>query len=345
MPQYVYVFVQAFVLSLLLTPLVRAVARAVGAVDNPGERSVHRDPVPCLGGIALYASFAITTFASGMWDIPSVQGLLLGGLAILVVGVVDDLVDISPGIKLMGQAAAALILVSFGTRIGWVTNPWGGLIVLGYWSIPVTMIWVVAFANVLNLIDGLDGLAAGIAGIASLTLLLVALRTGQPWLAIGLVAALAGSIFGFLPYNFNPAKIFMGDGGALFLGFALAGVSADGLLKSTAAIAIVIPMLVLGVPILDTAFAIHRRWRRGLPVHGADKDHLHHRLLRLGLSHRQAVLTMYGVSVWLGMGALAMTEANVSQGLFIVLFSGVFLYLCAKRVGVFDLKGGRHLRQ
>lgn len=345
MPQQLNALFLALMLSLILTPIVRWVAHRVGALARPVERSVHRVPVPHLGGVALYLAFSVSVLATVGWREPAVTGVLLGGFAILVVGVVDDIKTLRPGAKMAGQLVAALILVALGTRIGWVTNPWGGLLVLGYMSIPLTIFWVISFVNIVNLIDGLDGLAAGITTIASLVLLVMALRTDQALPVVVMGAALTGSALGFLPFNFNPAKIFMGDGGAMFLGFALAALSVEGLLKSTLALAFIIPVVVLGLPVFDTALAIHRRWRQGLPVSGADSDHLHHRLLRLGFSHREAVLAMYGVSAWLGLGALAMVEATVSQALAILTLSAVLLYLGAKRVGILDLREGKEFRR
>lgn len=345
MPIQLQALMLALVLSLALTPVVRWLARRAGAVARPVERSVHKVPVPHLGGVAIYLAFAASLILNGGWELQNVQGILLGGLVILLVGVVDDLRNLRPGVKLLGQVAAAVVLVAFGLRIGWVTNPLGGLLILGYMSIPLTIFWVISFVNIVNLIDGLDGLAAGISTIAALVLLIMALRADQAPSVVLMAAALTGSALGFLPFNFNPAKIFMGDGGAMFLGFTLAALSVEGLLKSTLALALIIPVVVLGVPVLDTALAIHRRWRRGLPVSGADRDHLHHRLLRLGFSHREAVLAMYGVTAWLGLGALAMVEATLPQAFLILSFSGVFLYLGARRVGILDVKEGKELKR
>ncbi len=347
MPQYTGVFLQALLAALLLTPLTGLLARTVGAMDRPSDRSVHTHPVPCLGGIAIYLSFAAPTLVAGLWSVAVVRGLLLGGLLIVVVGVVDDLWGMTAVAKLIGQVAAAAVLVGFGTQISWIGNPFGGIISLGILSVPLTIVWIVAFTNVLNLVDGLDGLAAGIAGIAAISLTVVALRTGQPWLGALLAAALAGSTLGFLPYNFNPARIFMGDAGSLFLGLALAAISVEGMLKSTAALAVGIPLFVLGVPIFDTGFAILRRLRKGVPVHSADGDHLHHRLIKRGLSHRQAVLAMYGVTAWLGLGALAIAQIAVSHAVMVMLFSGLALYAGARRAGVLsmNIKDSRDARR
>lgn len=310
-------FLLALSLALALTPVVRRLALAVGALDRPGERSVHGRPVPFLGGVAIFLAFAAAAAyavsVSGLQD-RSAIGILIGGTFILLFGIVDDYVAFSPKVKLLGQVAAALILIAFGVKIDYITNPLGeGLLPLGDWTIPLTIIWVVAVVNVMNLIDGLDGLAAGIAFLAAVTLTLSAWQLQQPAttvVAMLMAAALAGSVLGFLPYNFYPARIFMGDGGSMFVGFALAAVSVEGSLKSPAAMTLAVPVLALGLPILDTLLAILRRWRQRRPIGQPDREHFHHRLLQLGLSQREAALVMYLASGWLGISALAVTSVN-----------------------------------
>jgi UDP-GlcNAc:undecaprenyl-phosphate GlcNAc-1-phosphate transferase len=267
-------------------------------------------------------------------------GLIAGGGVIVLVGIVDDFAALSPLVKLVGQVAAALVLVGFDVRIDFISNPiGGGLLQLGWLAVPLTVLWIVAMTNMVNLIDGLDGLAAGVASIAAITLLLAAVRMNYQ-VGVLLTAALAGSALGFLPYNFNPAKIFMGDAGAMFLGFGLAAVAVEGALKSTATLAVAIPVLAVGLPIFDTVFAIFRRLKRGVPISVADRDHLHHRLLRLGLSHRETVIVMYFVSGWLGISALALMELGTFQALAIIAFVVTSVYLGAKKVGVLDVSQG-----
>ena len=327
----------AAVSALILTPGARWVALRLGMVDRPKERSVHTKPIPYLGGLAIFLAFSLAALLSGFAEDKQVMGILVGGAAITFFGLIDDLVQLRASVKLLGQVlAAAVPVLFFDLRITYVTNPLGGWIDLGAWGVPLTILWIVALVNVVNLVDGLDGLAAGISTIASVTLLISAIQTGQAEVAIALTAALAGSSLGFLPYNFNPAKIFMGDAGSMFLGFALAAVSVEGTLKSPVAIALAVPVLALGLPIFDTLFAIVRRYRKHQPIGQADRAHLHHRLLALGLSQRDAVLVMYLASGWLGIGALAVTSSHVLLGTMIVLFAGFTIVFLCKKIGVFD---------
>jgi len=336
---YAYVLAFATVVALVSTPIIRRFALASGALSEPKVRSVHTKPTPHMGGLAIFVAFALTVIWMYGWDSQLVRGLVIGGAVIVAVGIIDDFFDLSPRYKVLGQILAALVLVSFDVRIEFVTHPLGrGLLDLGYLGAPLTILWVVAMTNVVNLIDGLDGLAAGIASIGGITLMLVALRMG-PGYEVGVVlsAALAGSALGFLPYNFNPAKIFMGDAGAMFLGFGLAAVAVEGALKTTATVAVAVPVLALGLPIFDTAFAILRRVRNGVPIGVADRDHLHHRLLRLGLTHRETVIAMYLVSGWLGISALALMEFGAFQAVLIIGFVVASVYFAAKKVGVLDI--------
>ncbi len=325
----------AFGVAFALTPIMRRLAFALGVLDRPVERSVHKRPVPLLGGVAIAAAFTAGAVYALGWDKPTVVGILLGGVFIMLFGLVDDYFRLRPAVKLLGQVTAAAILVGFGVKIDHVTNPFGGgQLALGVWSVPLTILWVVAVVNVINLIDGLDGLAAGIVSIASVVLLAAAVQTGQPWAAVYLSAVLAGSVLGFLPYNFNPAKIFMGDAGSMFLGFTIGAISVEGSLKSPTAVALTVPLLALGLPIVDTFLAIVRRWRRGLPIGMADREHLHHRLVQLGLTQKEAVVVMYLASGWLGVSALAITRASGPVAVAILLFVGLSVYFAARKVGM-----------
>lgn len=336
MPQWL-VFFMGLSVAMAVTPIIRLLAIRVGALDRPVSRSVHTKPIPFLGGVAIFIAFLLATlYASSLDGLRNVHGILLGGFFILIFGIVDDYKALTPKVKLVGQVVAAVILLGFGVRIDYITNPFGGLIWLGVWGIPFTILWVVTVINVINLIDGLDGLAAGIASIASLTLLVSAIQNGQSASAIALAAALAGSTLGFLPYNFNPAKIFMGDAGSMFLGFALAAISIEGSLKSPTAVALAVPVLALGLPILDTALAVIRRVRRGIPIGCADKEHLHHRLLQMGLSQREAVWVMYIISGWLGISAVVITGVSHWLAVVIILFIALTIYLGVKKAGMLD---------
>lgn len=335
MQTYVVAFIVALAVAYLITPTIKDLAVKAGAMDAPDARKVHTKPIPRMGGLAIYLGFVLAVIAS-MHINREVMGLLLGGTVILIVGIVDDLKQLSPKVKLAGQILAAIVLVLFDIRIEWITNPFGDMLYLEYFSVPLTLLWVVGLTNTVNLIDGLDGLAAGVSTIAAITILLVALQQNFLTVAI-LMAALAGSALGFLQHNFNPAEIFMGDTGSMFLGYMLAAVSVTGTVKSAATIALIVPIVALGLPIMDTAFAIMRRYRNGRPIFKPDKGHLHHRLLAMGLSQKQAVLLMYVISACLGLSAIALTEVNKGYGLLIIIGLLAVAFIGAKKIGV--LKG------
>lgn len=294
----------AALLALLVTPPVRRAAVRWNLVDSPDRdaRRVHSRPVPQGGGLAIFVAFWGAVVLGGLWE-PELWGWLAASAVILGVGLLDDRYTLSPAWKLAGQVGAAGILVATGTRIEFLSNPFGDMLYLGVWGIPLTILWLVTVINVVNFIDGLDGLAAGVTGIAAGPLAVLAFHTGQP--TAGLLAmVLAGAAIGFLPHNFNPARIFMGDSGSLFLGLILGAVAVDGAFKGATAITLGVAVLALGLPLFDAAFAIVRRFASGRPVYEGDRGHVHHRLLDLGLSHRQAVLVLYGLSVLFSGGAL-----------------------------------------
>ncbi len=306
MIKYILSILVAVIISFALTPLVKKLAHKVGAIDIPkDDRRVHKDPMPRLGGLAMYIGFIVSTML--FTDLSkSIIGMILGATIIVIMGVVDDIKPLPAKLKLGIQILAALVLVAFDIQIEYVTNffkPDELIFFKPIISIPLTIFWVVGITNTVNLIDGLDGLAAGISAIAAITLAYVAHILGQGTFVI-LTLAVAGSCIGFLPYNFNPAKIFMGDTGSLFLGFILASISVEGALKGPATLAIVVPVLALGLPIFDTTFAILRRICNGRPIMEADKGHLHHRLLSLGLCQKRAVLVLYLISSMLGVSAI-----------------------------------------
>ncbi|MDT8903749.1 glycosyltransferase family 4 protein [Anaeroselena agilis] len=329
---YAFAFTVALIVAYFLTPHIKDIAIKAGALDAPDARKVHTSPIPRMGGLAIYMGFLVAVLAS-LHISHEIAGLLVGGTVILIVGIVDDLKHLSAKTKLLGQIAAALVLVVFDVRIEWLTNPFGDMIYLEYFSIPLTVLWVVGLTNTVNLIDGLDGLAAGVSTIASITILLVALQQNF-WTVAIMTAALAGSALGFLQHNFNPAKIFMGDTGSMFLGYMLAAVSILGTVKSAATIALVVPIVALGLPIMDTAFAIIRRYTNGRPIFKPDKGHLHHRLLEMGLTQKQAVLLMYTISGCLGLSAIALTEVNKGYGALIILLLLGLAFFGARKVGV-----------
>jgi UDP-GlcNAc:undecaprenyl-phosphate/decaprenyl-phosphate GlcNAc-1-phosphate transferase len=279
-----------------------------------------------------YLGWGGTLFAL---DAP-VLGVLAGLALIFTVGVVDDIVTLSPGPKFLGQVFAALLVIGAGLRIDFVGNPFGGgLIALGLLGIPITLVYIVGFTNVINLIDGLDGLAAGVTAIAAVTFLVLAVQSNRLE-AAALAAALIGACIGFLRYNFNPASIFMGDSGAMFLGFALASISLLGVMKSVAAIALAVPLLIIGVPIFDTASAIVRRIRHKRPIQEADKGHIHHRLLGRGFDQRQTVLIIYAWSAALAVGGYAVRYAATSIKLFAFVLLALLSGVMASWLGLFE---------
>ncbi len=326
----------AFLMSMLcaafLTPIIRRLAHRFGALDHAlTSRKIHGKPIPRLGGIAIVIGFyapltALLVFKSDVGGMfldsrNFALGMFVGGLLIALLGVYDDVRGTGAGKKFIVQFAVAGLMYQLGVRVDVIANPFGGAIDLGWMSLPVTLLWIVGVINAMNLIDGLDGLAGGVALVAVCTIFLVSMNRVEP-LMILFSAALAGAILGFLFYNFNPASIFMGDTGSMFLGFVLATSSLHTGQKSSTAIAVVIPMLILGFPLLDTALAMGRRAIQGRPIFSADKEHIHHRLLNKGLSQRQAVLVLYTMCLLLAAVALTITYAE-NPTITVMLLGGV----------------------
>lgn len=337
------VFVTAFVISYILTPYAKRLACKLGAIDVPRDnRRVHKKPIPSLGGIAIYLSFIITVIMYAMFNKnislnSEFKGILLGVTLIVAIGIIDDIKQISAGYKLAVQVLAALIAVYSGVTIDFIkfplANTENGLLFLKAFKIPVTIFWIIGITNTVNLIDGLDGLAAGVSTIASLSLAAVSYNVGQYNIAI-LLAILAGASLGFLPYNFNPAQIFMGDTGSLVIGYLLATISVEGVIKSAATIAVAIPVLALGVPIFDTTFAIVRRLINKKPIMEADKGHLHHRLLDYGLSQKQTVLILYAISLVLGGSSIFISDIAKPSAYLVVGIILILILYGAHRIGI-----------
>jgi UDP-GlcNAc:undecaprenyl-phosphate/decaprenyl-phosphate GlcNAc-1-phosphate transferase len=294
----------AFIVVVLLTPAVGGMARILGVVDTPGGRRLNRSPVPRLGGIALFLGIVIPSLAFLHLG-PETRGLLLGAAVAVTVGAIDDFRGLRWFEKLGGQVLAAIIPVGFGVWVDRFTFPVLGIHTLPAWiGMPLTVIWIVAIMNMFNFLDGLDGLAAGVAAIAGGTFAVIALSLGKPDAAV-LSAIVLGASLGFLRHNFYPARIFMGDSGALLLGFVLATVSVQGLLKTAATVALFFPLLVLAVPIVDTTFVVARRLKHGESVFEGDQAHLHHRFLRRGFSQPRAAATIWLWCLSLAAAALA----------------------------------------
>ena len=304
---YILAFVIALLASFLLTPYIKKLAFAIGAVDKPDKRKVHTHIMPRLGGLAIFLGCVLAVVCS-LPITRDLMGILLGAAWIVIVGILDDKYSLPAKVKLLGQILAACILVAL-------------------------IFWVISFINVVNLIDGLDGLAAGVSGIASITIILVAVHQGYYPVAT-MTAALAGGIFGFIHYNFNPATIFMGDTGSMFIGYMLASIAIFGAVKSAATIALIVPAVALGLPIMDTAFAILRRYSNGKPIFQPDKGHLHHRLLALGLSQKQAVLLMYAISIILSLGAFVLAMANIYIACAVIVLIVIAVAVGAKKIGI-----------
>ena len=287
----------ALFITLALVPLVRHYALAAGFMDKPDERKIHKEPIPRLGGFALWAGFMLTLWIM-FHQTPmgySLIGIMLGGTIMFMLGLVDDLVTLSPYLKLAVQFIAALLAYDFHVQIITLDLPGSKLIVLNALSLPITVLWLVGFSNALNFIDGIDGLAAGVVSIAALTMVVVGVFTGKPTEAL-LAAMLAGAAMGFLAYNFHPAKIFMGDSGSLFCGFMLAALAVTGALK-TKVVVMLLPLFVLCVPLMDISYAVLRRLFKGKNPFLPDSEHIHHQFLKLGMSQTRAVFYFYGFCV------------------------------------------------
>src|SRR6267378_4220695 len=337
-------FILALVIAALLTPNLRRFAEARGLLDEPKDsRRVHRRAVPRIGGLSIIAAFYASLVGLLVYE-PELGryfyskgwvgfSFLLGGLAIAALGLYDDLRGANAYQKFAVQFGVAALLYTCGYRIEHIALP-GGALELGILAFPVTVVWIVGIINAINLIDGLDGLAGGVALCAVLTNLVVSMVRGQPIMTL-CMAALAGALIGFLFYNFNPASIFLGDTGSLFLGYVLAVTSIRTHQKSSAVVSLLVPVVALAVPIVDTALAMGRRALTGRPMFSGDREHIHHRLLGLGLSQRQAALVLYGTSVVLGGVALAIAFANDPAVAWILVALSIAAFIALRRLGFF----------
>jgi UDP-GlcNAc:undecaprenyl-phosphate GlcNAc-1-phosphate transferase len=264
---------------------------------------------------------------------PAYWGIVCGGIIAFAVGFLDDIYQLPPLVKLAGQTAAAFIAMGFGVTIEYLTNPFAGIVGLGYFSYPLTWLWIVGIVNAVNLIDGLDGLAAGVTGIAALTRGVVAYQQGAAMVFVLAMVTLI-AVTGFLPYNFHPARTFMGDGGSNFLGFMLACLSVMGAAKGPALFSIFIPVVILGIPIFDTFFAIIRRFYNKTSILQPDKNHLHHRLMAMGFDHRKSVLVIYGISGVFGLMAIMLSIAGTPQGSLILAVLLLFVFWGARKLQI-----------
>ena len=323
----------ALVISFLMCPLVKSFAYKIGAIDVPKDnRRMHKKPVPRLGGLAIFLGFIVSMLLFAKID-GEMQGILLGAVIIVVLGVVDDMTPLRAYFKFFVQIVAALVAVFHGVVIETLSNPnifsqnpyWN----LSWLAIPVTVLWIVGITNAVNLIDGLDGLACGVSTISALTMLVIALLVSEGDVAI-IMASLVGACLGFMPYNRNPAKMFMGDTGSTFLGYILATISIQGLFKYYAIVSFAVPFLVLGLPMFDTIFAIVRRLAHGQNPMAPDRGHIHHRLIDMGLNQKQAVAALYVVSSILGLSAVVLTASGAVKAMLLLLALAITAYLTAR---------------
>lgn len=327
-------FLLAFCISIVSTPYIKKLAIKLNAVDEPKERGLHKTPIPRMGGLAIFLGFMISIISVALLEgIFSTQllGFLIGATIIVIVGILDDIHNLSAKIKLLCQIVASVIVIYSGTSIGNIFYP----VYVDFHALDniITLVWIVGITNAVNIIDGVDGLAAGVSTISSVFLMILCILTGDT-LSILFTCALAGSCLGFLPRNFNPAEIFMGDTGSTFLGFVLSVTSIMGVFKSYAFLSVLICTFAIALPILDTAFAMLRRFFTGKPIMQADRGHLHHRLVDSGLSQKQTVMVLYAVSVIAGLVSLAIAFQNLTAFVIICIFAitlSAMVYVYRKR--------------
>jgi len=347
MRSHLVIFAVALIACLVLTPVARRLAIGLGAVGSTGGRNVHARSIPRLGGLALTAGFCVAVLAAlgaGGWmgidllpKLTELIGVVLGGIALCVIGAIDDVRGLRAVHKLAAQVLVATIAYACGFRIEAIALPFTGPLSMGVFALPVTVVWIVGITNAVNLIDGLDGLAAGVGFFAALTSFVVAFISGNQFVAL-LMAALMGVLAGFLFFNFNPARIFMGDSGSYFLGYVLATMSLTGALqqKASTAVSLLVPMIALGLPIFDTLLTMLRRILERRSVFSADRGHIHHRLLDLGLTHRRAVILLYGVCVVFTASAIAVSLGRTWQTGLALLSVSLVLVALVRFVGYFE---------
>ncbi|MGD6961136.1 glycosyltransferase family 4 protein [Fictibacillus phosphorivorans] len=330
---YLYLLVISFLTTLLITPLIIKMAIKLKVTDQPNNRKVHVRKTPSMGGLAMYIGFLISIYFSGIEN-DFLLPIIIGTLVIIITGMLDDYFELRPLLKLTGQIIAAAIVINNGVVVEFINIPFGSTLNLGWLSIPLTLLWILGITNAINLIDGLDGLAAGVTSIVLLTITIIAFSMFN-YFVVFLAMVLLGANLGFLVYNFYPARIFMGDTGSLFLGFMLSVISLLGF-KNVTLFSLIIPVLILGVPISDTFFAIVRRAVNKQPLSHPDKSHLHHCLMRIGYSHRQTVIIIYGISTLFGLFAILFSKTTLWGAVIIITLILVGLELLAEFVGLIN---------
>jgi UDP-GlcNAc:undecaprenyl-phosphate/decaprenyl-phosphate GlcNAc-1-phosphate transferase len=329
---YFLTLIICFLSAVLLTPIVKQLAFKINATDTPNQRKVHQKIMPRMGGLAIFISFLLGVILLNPYSIYT-PSILIGAFVIVITGIIDDITELSAKIKLIGQIGAALIVVVWGNlHIEFINIPFGGIYEFGSMSIPITVLWIVGITNALNLIDGLDGLASGVSAIALLTISGMAFLQGDVYVAT-LSILLVMSVFGFLIYNFYPASIFLGDTGSMLLGFMISVFAVLGF-KNITVVSLIIPIIILGVPISDTFFAVVRRIVQRKPLTAPDKSHLHHCLLRLGYSHQQVVLIIYAIAAFFSIMAIIFSQATVYGALVIIVLLILLVELLVEGIGL-----------
>lgn len=355
---YAIIFSVSLGISFLLTPIIKRLAFRIQAVDIPNQRKVHDTHIPRLGGVAVYLTFMIVFYGIMHIAPPRIhalgfpagfmRGFAIGSFIIVLLGVMDDIWGLRPLFKLVLQIVAGVVMYYHGLQIRILELPFIGVINLGWTSIPFTLLWIAGITNALNLIDGLDGLASGVTFIATMIIFLISISQGNAETAL-FCAVLGGCIVGFLRYNFNPAQIFLGDSGALFLGFSLANFSIVGTMKSSTAVALLIPIIALGFPIMDTLLAILRRSARAIRngqgwlglthIGDADREHMHHKLIELGYTHRGAVVLLYLLCLIFGIFAFILTAYRNEVAATILFFVGLIVFVFVRTLGYLEFRG------
>lgn len=334
MLKIMYLSILCTLCAFCITPLIKKLSQKLNATDKPNYRKIHSHPMPTMGGLAIFISFLFGILVlqpESKYHI----AIVLGASVIIILGFVDDLYQLTPRAKFLFQlVAAGIVVFGGGLQVEFINLPFGGQLEFGLLSTIVTLLWIVGITNAINFLDGLDGLAAGISAIALFTIACMAIFMGNIYV-VTMTMILFWSILGFLPFNFHPAKIFMGDTGALFLGFMIAVLSLHGF-KNVAVISFVIPIFILAVPIFDTLIAIVRRVIHKRPFSSPDSSHVHHRLLKLGMTHRQTVLFMYGLSVMFSMAAIILSMSTVWGAVLIGAISLLVIQILVETLDLMD---------
>lgn len=324
-----------FLFSLCITPVIKMIAKHVGAMDIPNERKVHKVPMPRLGGLSIFFGFLLGYMLFGEQSIV-MNSILIASFVVILIGVFDDIKPLKASVKFIGQLVAACIIVFYGNIILRDVSAFGIYIDFGYFSIPFTIFFILGCINCMNLIDGLDGLAAGISSIYFATVGIIAIMQGKFGLDFLLTFIMLGSTLGFLVHNFNPATIFMGDSGSMFLGLIISVIALLGF-KNVTMTSLIIPLLLLAIPILDTIFAIIRRTLKGEKISTPDKYHIHHQLLKRNLSQRQTVLAIYVINILFAIASIVyvLKDAKLGYIIYGILLAIVLIFILTTDV-VYD---------